>query len=60
MKGNPALSPFPSIIRLTILQRSDVEWLTAVVSSADACVSLHHDSVVRVLPQMCDVNVIRR
>lgn len=60
MNGDPALSPFPPIIRLTILQRSDVEWLAAVVPRADACVSLHHDSVVRILPQMCDVDVVCR
>lgn len=57
MKQNP-LSPFPSIIRLTILQGSDVEWLAAVVSRADTSVSLHHDAVMRVLPQMCDMDVV--
>lgn len=57
MKQNP-LYPFPSIIRLTILQGSDVERLAAVVSRADTCVSLHRDAVVRVLPQMCDVDVV--
>lgn len=58
MKEIRALSPFPSIISLTILQGSDVEWLTAVVSRADVCVGLHHDTVVCVLPQMCDVDVV--
>lgn len=54
------LPSFPSIIRLTILQRRDVEWLAAVVSRPDARVSLHHDPVVRVLPQMRDVDVVCR
>lgn len=63
MKGRPDApppSPVPSITRLTILQRSDVEWLTAVVAGADARVSLHREPVVRVLPQVCDVEVVCR
>lgn len=60
MKAKPAVSPFPSIIRLTVLQRGDVERLTAVVPRAHARVSLHHDSVVGVLPQVCDVDGVCR
>lgn len=43
---------------LTILQCGDVEWVTAVVSRAHSCVSLHHQSVLRKLPQVCDLGVV--
>lgn len=57
-KPCPFLPPPP--VPLTILQSGDVERLAAVVSGPDACVCLHHDAVVRVLPQVRDVDVVGR
>lgn len=54
LKIDPSLSSSP----LTILQSGYVERLAAVVSWPDTCVRLHHDAVMCILPQMCDVDVV--
>ena len=52
--------PRPPPIPLTILQCGDVERLTAVVPRPDTRVRLHHEAVLRVLPQVRDVDVAGR
>lgn len=55
--NGPPLPPLPPL-PLTVLQGGDVQWLAAVVSRPDTCVSLHHDAVACILPQMHDVDVV--
>lgn len=56
LEVNPSLTTCTPPILLTILECSDVERLAAVVSRPDSGVRLHHDAVLCVLPQVCDVD----